>query len=76
MMVDPKLVEVIKKYEPEINNADFVALIADVYLNFGANGVGVLKEVLSKSELNQPYNNAIAKIIKDLLKNSDLLNDD
>lgn len=76
MSVDPKVVEVIKKYETEINDNNFVALIADVYVHSGVKGVGVLKDVLSKSNLNmQAYNKAIEKIIKDLLKNSDLLDE-
>lgn len=77
MKVDPKLVEVLKRYETEINNNNFVALIADVYLNCGAKGVGELKELFSSAGIDmKTYNRAIAGIVKDLLKNSDLLNDD
>ena len=77
MHIDPKIVEILKKYQTEINNNDFVSLIAEVYFQCGAKGVGELKELFLQTGMDmKAYNKAIGKIIKDLLKNSDLLNDD
>ncbi len=77
MHIDPKIVEILKKYQTEINNNEYVSLIAEVYLQCGAKGVGELKDLFLQTEMDmKAYNKAIGKIIKDLLKNSDLLNDD
>ena len=49
----------------------------DVYLRCGAGGLAALKEMLGQeADLGKNYNRAVAKIVKTLLKNSDLLDED
>lgn len=74
MSIDAKIVEIIKNHEAEINNNDFVSVILEVYLRCGKKGIGELKELFIDAEIDMKlYNNSIERIIKDLLKNSDLL---
>lgn len=74
MSIDAKIVEIIKNHEAKINNNDFVSVILEVYLRCGKKGIGELKELFIDAEIDMKlYNNAIERIIKDLLKNSDLL---
>ena len=74
MSIDAKIVEIIKNHEAEINNNDFVSVILEVYLRCGKKGIGELKELFIDAEIDMKlYNNAIERIIKDLLKNSGLL---
>ncbi len=53
MHIDPKIVEILKKYQTEINNNDFVSLIAEVYFQCGAKGVGELKELFLQTGMGR-----------------------
>lgn len=69
-----KIAEIIKIHLTEFNNNDFIGTITEVYLQCGAKGVATLKEMMEVSEIDmKSYNKAVEKIIKDLLKSSDLL---
>ena len=57
----------------DIENNDFVSVILEVYLQSGTKGIGELKKLFIDAEIDMKlYNDAIDKIIKGLLKNSDL----
>lgn len=72
-----ELTDVVKDHKEEIEKDDYVPLILDVYLRCGAGGLAALKEMLGQeADLGKHYNRAVAKIVKTLLKNSDLLNED
>lgn len=77
MHIDDKIVEAIRNNQEDLKNNDLVSIILEVYLRCGTKGIGELKELFIDSEIDmKPYNNAIERIIKDLLKNSDLWNPD
>lgn len=66
--------EVLENHKDAMNEGDFEPVILDVYLQYGAKGVAEVKELLTKAGVDmRQYNSAIEKIIKTLLKNSDLL---
>lgn len=66
--------KVLSEHGDEINRESYERVILDAYLHFGAKGVAALRELLDAVELNMNlYNAAIAKIIANLLANSDLL---
>lgn len=74
MCVDGKIVDAIRNHKVDIENNDFVSIILEVYLRCGTKGIGELKELFIDAEIDMKlYNNAIERIIKDFLKNSDLL---
>lgn len=74
MRIDDKIVEAIRNNQEDLKNNDFVSVILEVYLQCGTKGIGELKELFIDAEIDMKlYNSAIEKIIKDLLKNSDLL---
>lgn len=74
MNIDDKIVEAIRNNQEDLKNNDFVSVILEVYLQCGTKGIGELKELFIEAKIDMKlYNRAIEKIIKDLLKNSDLL---
>ena len=67
--------DIFKKYSDEINNNHFDRAILDLYIQYGEMGLVELKKMFEgEKSLLQNYNQAIERIIKVLLKNSDLLN--
>ena len=67
--------DIFEKYSDEINNNHFDRAILDLYIQYGEIGLVELKKMFEgKKSLLQNYNQAIERIIKVLLKNSDLLN--
>lgn len=67
--------DIFKKYSDEINNNHFDRAILDLYIQYGEIGLVELKKMFEgEKSLLQNYNQAIERIIKVLLKNSDLLN--
>lgn len=75
-MIGEELKQVLVRHKTEINEDKFIPLIADVYLTCGAKGLEQLKELLYSVGLDKKaYNKAIEKMIKDLLRNSDLLDE-
>lgn len=67
--------DIFKKYSDEINNNHFDRAILDLYIQYGEIGLVELKKMFEgEKALLQNYNQAIERIIKVLLKNSDLLN--
>ena len=77
MSVDGKIVDAVRNHKEDIENSDFVSVILEVYLQCGVKGIGELKELFIDAKIDMKlYNDAIDKIIKDLLKNSDLWNPD
>lgn len=67
--------DIFKKYSDEINNNHFDRAILDLYIQYGEIGLVKLKKMIEgEKSLLQNYNQAIERIIKVLLKNSDLLN--
>lgn len=74
MNIDDKIVEAIRNNQEDLKNNDLVSIILEVYLRCGTKAIGELKELFIDAEIDMKlYNNAIERIIKDLLKNSDLL---
>lgn len=73
MHADEKLIEVIRKHKEEINDNDFVSVILEAYLQCGEKGTEKLHKICAELGLGKQYNSAVEKIIKTLLKNSDLL---
>lgn len=74
MNIDDKIVEAIRNNQEDLKNNELVSVILEVYLRCGTKGIGELKELFIDAEIDMKlYNNAIERIIKDLLKNSDLL---
>ena len=73
MHIDDKIVEAIRNNQEDLKNNELVSVVLEVYLRCGTKGIGELKELFIDAEIDMKlYNNAIEKIIKDLLKNSDL----
>lgn len=67
--------DIFGKYSDEINNNHFDRAILDLYIQYGERGLSELKNMLANDKnLTLNYNQAIERIIKVLLKNSDLLN--
>ena len=67
--------DIFGKYSDEINNNHFDRAILDLYIQYVEIGLVELKKMFEgKKSLLQNYNQAIERIIKVLLKNSDLLN--
>lgn len=67
--------DIFEKYSDEINNNHFDRAILDLYIQYGEIGLVELKKMIEgEKSLLQNYNQAIERIIKVLLKNSDLLN--
>ena len=67
--------DIFEKYGDEINNNHFDRAILDLYIQYGEIGLVELKKMIEgEKSLLQNYNQAIERIIKVLLKNSDLLN--
>lgn len=67
--------DIFEKYSDEINNNHFDRAILDLYIQYGEIGLVELKKMFEgEKALLQNYNQAIERIIKVLLKNSDLLN--
>lgn len=67
--------DIIGKYFDEINNNHFDRAILDLYIQYGEIGLVELKKMIEgEKSLLQNYNQAIERIIKALLRNSDLLN--
>ena len=78
MVYSKELREVLKAHK-EINENEFVPLILDVYLRCGAGELAALKDILAEAlgqDGSKHYNRAVAKIVKMLVKNSDLLSED
>lgn len=77
MHIDDKIVEAIRNNQEDLKNNDLVSIILEVYLRCGTKGIGELKKLFIDAEIDMKlYNDAIDKIIKGLLKNSDLWNPD
>ena len=77
MYINDKILATIRNHQVDIANSDFVPVILEVYLKSGTKGIGELKKLFIDAEIDMKlYNDAIDKIIKDLLKNSDLWNPD
>lgn len=75
MYISENLQKVINAHADEINNNQFDKVILDTYIQCGEAGLVGLKELFAKVELDlKLYNQAIERIIKALLRNSDLLN--
>ena len=73
MHIDDKIVEAIRNNQEDLKNNELVSVVLEVYLRCGTKGIGELKELFIDAEIDMKlYNNVIEKIIKDLLKNSDL----
>lgn len=67
--------DIFEKYSDEVNNNHFDRAILDLYIQYGEIGLVELKKMIEgEKSLLQNYNQAIERIIKVLLKNSDLLN--
>lgn len=76
MNIDDKIVEAIRNNQEDLKNNDLVSVILEVYLRCDTKGIGELKELFIDAEIDMKlYNSAIERIIKDLLKNSDLLDE-
>ena len=74
MYINDKILATIRNHQVDIANSDFVPVILEAYLQCGVKGIGELKELFIEAKIDMKlYNRAIEKIIKDLLKNSDLL---
>ena len=66
--------DIFEKYSDEVNNNHFDRAILDLYIQYGERGLSELKNVFAHDKnLTLNYNRAIERIIKALLKNSDLL---
>lgn len=66
--------DIFEKYSNEVNNNHFDRAILDLYIQYGERGLSELKNVFAHDKnLTLNYNQAIERIIKALLKNSDLL---
>ena len=67
--------DIFKKYSDEINNNHFDRAILDLYIQYGKIGLVELKKMFEGDKaLLLNYNQALERIIKALLRNSDLLN--
>ena len=67
--------DIFEKYNDEVNNNHFDRAILDMYIQYGEMGLVELKKMFEgEKSLLQNYNQAIERIIKALLRNSDLLN--
>ena len=67
--------DIFKKYSDEINNNHFDRAILDLYIQYGEIGLVELKKMFEGDKaLLLNYNHALERIIKALLRNSDLLN--
>ena len=67
--------DIFEKYSDEVNNNHFDRAILDLYIQYGERGLSELKNVFAYDKnLTHNYNQAIERIIKALLRNSDLLN--
>ena len=74
MYINDKILATIRNHQVDIANSDFVPVILEAYLQCGVKGIGELKELFIEAKIDMKlYNRAIEKIIKDLLKKSDLL---
>ena len=76
--ISENLKRVIEAHGDEINNNQFEKVILDAYLQGGEACLMELKNLFEATKSNsgfdmKPYNRAIERIIKALLKNSDLL---
>lgn len=68
------LIRIIETHGDEINDNQFEKVILDVYLQGGEACLAELKKLFEDAKIDlKPYNRAIERIIKALLKNSDLL---
>lgn len=68
------LIRILKTYGDEINDNQFEKVILDAYLQGGEACLAELKKLFEDAKIDlKPYNRAIERIIKALLKNSDLL---
>lgn len=66
--------DIFEKYSDEVNNNHFDRAILDLYIQYGERGLSELKNVFAHDKnLTLNYNQAIERIIKALLRNSDLL---
>lgn len=69
MALDEKLVNVLRNHKEDINKNDWVPVIADAYLQGDAKFVSDLKDVINSADIDKKFfNDAIEKIITDLLK--------
>ena len=71
-----ELTDAVKDHKEEIEKDDYVPLILDVCLRCGVGELAALKDLLTKAGCGYHYNQAVAKIVKTLVKNSDLLSED
>ena len=68
------LIRIIETHGDEINDNQFEKVILDAYLQGGEACLAELKKLFKDAKIDlKPYNRAIERIIKALLKNSDLL---
>lgn len=68
------LIRIIETHGDEINDNQFEKVILDAYLQGGEACLAELKKLFEDAKIDlKPYNRAIERIIKALLKNSDLL---
>ena len=61
--------DVVQKHGQDINDANFAPVVADAYLQGGKECVRELKKLLEGAKIDKKlFNDAIEKIITDLLK--------
>ena len=69
MTFDVKLKDMLQRHKEDIDDANFVSVIADAYLQGGKECVSELKELLDNAGIERKhFTDAIEKIITDLLK--------
>lgn len=74
MGFNSELVKITDRHAEEINDNNFERVILDAYLNGGISCVSELKKLFESAGVDMGYyDKAVEKIIKNLLKNSGLL---
>lgn len=75
MALDEKLVDVLRNHKEDVSKKNWVPVIVDAYLQGGARFVNELKYLITPDDsFKKFFNDAIERIVKDLLQCSDLLN--
>lgn len=69
MTFDVKLKDMLQRHKEDIDDANFVSVIADAYLQGGKECVMGLKKLLDGAGIDKKlFNDAVEKIIADLLR--------
>ena len=72
--MDKRIGNLVETYTEDIDENRYERVILDTCLQCGETGLSELKKLFNEAKLDMgSYNQAIEKIIKMLLKNSDLL---